>query len=341
VSRAPRSLASPTRPRSGTREAAPPTGRTSGSATAAAALYAPKDRLVADFVANLYFNKNRSPRTCEAYARDLELFASYLETQPEPHASLANATRRDVERFVFELRGPRRYTANATRRKLVTLAQFYKFLVTSGTRVDDPMIGIERPQLEARLPVVLKENEVATLLRTRVGGRTDFQRLRDHAMLELFYASGIRRAELVGINLQDIDLESKTVRVIGKRNKQRVTFINDATVDAVYRYLGVRPRTADEALFVGRNGRRLGPRQVWAIFKEIHALSGIATHASPHVLRHSFATHLLENGADLVMIKNLLGHSSIASTQVYTNVSMEHMRKGYEKAHPRDRRDDR
>lgn len=309
---------------------------TRGGASTAEALYEPADPLISDFVTALHLNRGRSPRTCEAYARDLEMFAAFLKD-----GALVEAARADVNRFVLELRGKRRYRANAVRRKLVALRRFYRYLNVEGLREDDPMAGIEPPKAEKRLPVVLKEAQVARLLRTRVAGRTDFQRLRDNAMLELLYASGIRRAELAGLNLQDVDLDRKVMRVIGKGNKERLVFFNEAASEAMRAYLGLRPRTSDEAFFVGRRGDRLGVRQVWAIFKEIHALSGVPVHASPHVLRHSFATHLLENGADLMTIKELLGHASIASTQVYTNLSMEHVRKVYDKAHPRDRQSGR
>ncbi len=318
--------------------------RTSGGMTAARgrattdeSLYTPADPLISGFVTALHFNRGRSPRTCEAYARDLEMFAGFLGEG----LGLTQASRTDVNRFVLELRGKRRYRANAVRRKLVALRRFYRYLVVEGLREDDPMTGIEPPKAEKRLPVVLKEAQVARLLRTRVAGRSDFQRLRDHAMLELLYASGIRRAELAGLNLQDVDLERKVMRVIGKGNKERVVFFNSAAGEAMHAYLGLRPRTADEAFFVGRYGKRLGVRHIWAIFKEIQRLSGVAVNASPHVMRHSFATHLLENGADLMTIKELLGHASIASTQVYTNLSMAHVRKVYDASHPRDRQRDR
>ncbi|HEX8807278.1 MAG TPA: tyrosine-type recombinase/integrase, partial [Candidatus Aquilonibacter sp.] len=192
-----------------------------------------------------------------------------------------------------------------------------------------------------RLPQVMTEREVGKLLRTRVAGKSDFMRLRDLAMMELLYASGIRRAELVGLNVSDVDLEKRRMRVLGKGNKQRTVFINQASADAIRRYLAVRPRTPDEALFISKRKTRMSHRQAWVIFRQFVELSGLTKHVTPHVMRHSFATHLLENGADLMTIKELLGHESLSTTQIYTNVSLEHMRRSYEEAHPRDRSEER
>jgi len=187
----------------------------------------------------------------------------------------------------------------------------------------------------------MSETDVTRLLRTRIAGKTEFQRLRDVAIMELLYASGIRRAELVGLNLSDVDLERRRMRVIGKGNKQRTVFINHAAADAIRNYLGVRPRTSDEALFLSRRKQRLSHRQAWVVFRDFAQIAGLTMHVTPHVMRHSFATHLLENGADIMTIKELLGHESLSTTQIYTNVSLEHMRRSYEEAHPRDRTEER
>ena len=307
-----------------------------GRATADQTLYTPADRTLAAFVNELHFARGRSPRTCEAYARDLEFFATFFGGDP------ARAARADIKAFVLELAGKRRYQPAAIRRKLVALRRFYRYLVLEGMRSDDPTAGIEAPKLPKRLPVVLKEDEVARLLRTPPpSGRTEFQRLRDRAILELLYASGIRRAELAGLDLHDVDLDRRVLRVIGKGDKQRTVLVNHAAAEAMRAYLGHRPRTPDDAFFVGRRGERLGVRAIWSVVKTVEKLSGLAVHATPHVMRHSFATHLLENGADIMTIKELLGHESLATTQIYTNVSVEHMRKTYDRAHPRDKRTDR
>ncbi|GAC1307415.1 MAG: tyrosine recombinase XerC [Vulcanimicrobiaceae bacterium] len=318
------------------RAMAPKSPERRGRATRDTALYVPRDPTIRAFVDDLHYGGGRGARTCEAYARDLEFFAAFLG------GDIVRAERAQIKAFVSELAGKRRYRPAAIRRKLVALRRFYRYLVVEATRDDDPTVGIDPPKLPRRLPVVLDEDAVARLIAApAAAGQTEFQRVRDRAILELLYASGIRRAELAGINLQDVDLRRRIVRVLGKGDKQRMVLINDAAADAMERYLALRPRSGDEAFFVGRRGTRLGVRAVWEIVRTFERLSGIALHASPHVLRHSFATHLLEHGADLMTIKELLGHESLATTQIYTNVSVEHMRKTYDDAHPRDKRRDR
>jgi len=306
--------------------------------------YIPADPTIAEFAAHLRLERGQSPRTSEEYARDIELFGEFLEPgHPKTAAffKLTQATTSDVRRFVMELMGPRKYTATSVRRKIAALRSYFALQKREGRRGDNPAQDVPPPKAAKRLPHVMSEPEVAKLLRTRIAGKSEFQRLRDVAMMELLYASGIRRAELVGLNISDVDLDRRIMRVIGKGNKQRTVFINQAAADAIRTYLGVRPRTPDEALFLSKRKTRLSHRQAWVVFREFAELSGIAKHVTPHVMRHSFATHLLENGADLMTIKELLGHESLSTTQIYTNVSLEHMRRSYEDAHPRDRTEER
>ena len=300
----------------------------------------PTDPQIAEFAAYLRLERGQSPRTSEEYARDVELFAQFLEPghpKTAPFLKISGATTSDVRRFVMELMGPRKYGAVSVRRKIAALRSFFALQKREGKRSDNPALDVPPPKAPKRLPKVLSEAETSRLLRTTVAGKTDTQRLRDIAMMEILYASGIRRAELVGLNLADVDLDRRLMRVIGKGNKQRMVFINQAAADAVRKYIGVRPRSSDEALFLSRRKTRLSHRQAWVIFRAFAQLSGLTQHVTPHVMRHSFATHLLENGADIVTIKELLGHESLSTTQIYTNVSLEHMRRSYEEAHPRDR----
>jgi len=305
--------------------------------------YIPADPNIAEFAAYLRLERGQSPRTSEEYARDVELFAGFLEPNHEsqPFTKIAATTTSDVRRFVMELMGPRKYSASSVRRKIAALRSYFALQKREGRRVDNPAQDVPPPKAPKRLPHVMTEREVGKLLRTRIAGKTEFARLRDLAMMELLYASGIRRAELVGLNVSDVDLEKRLMRVIGKGNKQRMVFINQASADAIRNYLAVRPRTPDEALFISKRKTRMSHRQAWVIFRQFAELSGLTKHVTPHVMRHSFATHLLENGADLMTIKELLGHESLSTTQIYTNVSLEHMRRSYEEAHPRDRSEER
>jgi site-specific recombinase XerD len=306
--------------------------------------YIPADPTIAEFAAYLRLERGQSPRTSEEYARDVELFGGFLEPQRDKTSSfskLSATTTSDVRRFIMELMGPRKYSASSVRRKIAALRSYFALQKREGRRIDNPAQDVPPPKAPKRLPHVMTEREVGKLLRTRVAGKSDFMRLRDLAMMELLYASGIRRAELVGLNVSDVDLERRLMRVIGKGNKQRTVFINQASADAIRNYLAVRPRTPDEALFISKRKTRMSHRQAWVIFRQFAELSGLTKHVTPHVMRHSFATHLLENGADLMTIKELLGHESLSTTQIYTNVSLEHMRRSYEEAHPRDRSEDR
>ena len=306
--------------------------------------YIPADPTIAEFAAYLRLERGQSPRTSEEYARDVELFGMFLEPghpKTAPFFRLSETTTSDVRRFVMELMGPRKYTPTSVRRKIAALRSYFALQKREGRRTDNPAQDVPPPKAAKRLPHVMSEPEVAKLLRTRVAGKSDFQRMRDAAMMELLYASGIRRAELVGLNISDVDLDRRLMRVIGKGNKQRTVFINQAAANAIRAYLGVRPRTPDEALFLSKRKTRLSHRQAWVIFRQFAELSGLTKHVTPHVMRHSFATHLLENGADLMTIKELLGHESLSTTQIYTNVSLEHMRRSYEEAHPRDRTEER
>lgn len=307
--------------------------------------YVPADPTIAEFAAHLRLERGQSARTSEEYARDIELFGAFLEPghpKNAPFLRLREATPSDVRRFVMELMGPRKYTPTSVRRKIAALRSYYALQKREGRRAENPAADVPPPKAPKRLPQVMSEPEVSRLLRTQQRpDKNEFQRLRDMAIMELLYASGIRRAELVGVNLSDVDLDRRVMRVIGKGNKQRTVFLNQAAADAIRKYLGVRPRTTDEALFLSRRKSRLSHRQAWVIFREFAQLSGLDKHVTPHVMRHSFATHLLENGADIVTIKELLGHESLSTTQIYTNVSLEHMRRSYEEAHPRDRTEDR
>ncbi|GAC1358218.1 MAG: tyrosine recombinase XerC [Vulcanimicrobiaceae bacterium] len=302
--------------------------------------YVPADPTIAEFAAYLRLERGQSPRTSEEYSRDIELFAGFLEPghpKTAPFLKLSAATTSDVRRFIMELMGPREYGATSVRRKIAALRSYFALQKREGRRPDNPALDVPPPKAPKRLPKVLSEAETAKLLRTVVAGKTDTQRLRDIAIMEVLYASGIRRAELVGLNLADVDLDRHLMRVIGKGDKQRMVFINQAASDAIRQYLSVRPRSADDALFLSRRKTRLSHRQAWVVFTTFAKLSGLTQHVTPHTMRHSFATHLLENGADIVTIKELLGHESLSTTQIYTNVSLEHMRRSYEDAHPRDR----
>ena len=312
----------------------------------------PVDPLILAHGSYIHLELGRGELTVEAYAQDLELFGHFLrhgakktvpgkDRERSAWPELESATTSDVRRFIQDLAGRRQYSMTSVRRKLSALKSFYKFLKLQHIRAENPAVEIPGPKIGKRLPKVLAEPDIIKLLATRIAGRGDVRRTRDYAILELLYASGIRRAEVARIDLNDVDLRTRIIRIHGKGKKERDIVINKTAVDAIQGYLRYRPRTNDPALFVGRYGKRLTPRHIWHIFREIYEISGIKYSATPHTLRHSFATHMHDHGADIVTIQELLGHESVATTQIYTHVSMQHKRKAYDDAHPRDRMKDR
>ncbi len=303
---------------------------------AEAALPPDLDPLVRDLAGYLLTERKRSPLTAAAYARDLKEFSDFLKREASDPSLLAVTPSR-VRQYIAHMFDTQGYDSRTVCRKLSSIRALYRFLKITGVLDSDPAFAIPGPSIAKRKPAPLKVDEVMSLLRTSLAGRTDTARLRDRAILELFYASGIRRAELASVRLADVDLAERTIRVTGKGNKERTVLINRTAAAAIEAYLRVRPRSADPTLFLGRTGAGLTPKHVWRLFRNIYRVSGLQKHASPHTLRHSFATHLVENGVDLETVRELLGHESLATTGVYLQLAMGHKRRAYDEAHPRDR----
>jgi site-specific recombinase XerD len=294
------------------------------------------DPLVRDLRGYLLTERQRSPLTVDAYERDLVEFERFLKVA-RAGASLKAVTTSDIRRYIAHMFDVRRWDSRTVCRKLSSIRALYRFLKITGVLKDDPAAAIPGPSVAKKQPSTLKVDEVMKLLRTSIAGRTEAARLRDTAIMELFYASGMRRAEVAGVRLADVDLKERTIRVTGKGNKQRTVVINHAAAEAIDAYLPKRPRSADESLFLGRGGKRLTPKHVWRIFRSIKLIAlGNEKSASPHTLRHSFATHLVENGVDLETVRELLGHESLATTGIYLKLAMGGKRRAYDKAHPRD-----
>lgn len=308
----------------------------------------PADPFIVEFVMYLTMELRRGPRTAREYARDVEIFGAFLKGK-SPSArdgrpfrgpfgdAFAEATVSNVRKFVMHL-SAERYTAAGIRRKLAVVRRFFAFLRREGHRPDNPAAEIANIRLPKRLPKALPVKDVMRLIGTRPpAGEPELRWRRDVAILELLYASGIRRAELIGIDVSDVNFEDRTIRVIGKGNKQRTVFFNQATAEALKAYLRVRPQCKDGALFVSRQHRRLSYQQAGKVFAAYVRLSGLEGKITPHTMRHSVATHLHKSGVDLMTIKEFLGHESIQTTQIYAQMTLDHVRKSYDKHHPRDR----
>jgi site-specific recombinase XerD len=306
------------------------------------------DPTIQDFMAYLRLERNRSQLTVDAYARDVHEFGAFMSglakgesPMGREYPQLRSATTSDVRRFVMHASGAKGYDMRTVRRKLSSVKALYRFLKVTSVRDDDPASIVAGPRLERKLPEHLDQDEVRGLLNTQaLAGRPEDRKRRDVAILELLYAAGIRRAEVTTIDLGDVNLKDREIRIHGKGSKERVVLINRSAADAIAAYLQVRPRGSEDALFLGRGGKRLSPMHVWRIFRDVYQVSGVRRHASPHTLRHSFATHLAENDVDLETIREFLGHESLATTGIYLKMSMQHKKKAYDRAHPRDTMDD-
>jgi integrase/recombinase XerC len=223
-------------------------------------------------------------------------------------------------------------------RRLSACRSLFRFLLREGELKRDPSADVQAPKSRKRLPVTLDADTMARLLEFRTDERLG---LRDKAIMELFYSSGLRLAELLGLDLPDLDLRDRTVRVLGKGRKARIVPVGTHAAEALSRWLKERTTLADigeTAVFVGVNGRRLGPRIVQRRIAQWALRQGLPVHVHPHMFRHSFASHLLESSGDLRAVQELLGHANIGTTQVYTHLDFQHLARIYDAAHPRARR---
>jgi integrase/recombinase XerD len=268
-------------------------------------------------------------------------FSRFIHPTP-----LTEATTEQIEEWRDALLMEGRNQPQSVRRKLAAVSSFCKWRTKKKFRKDNPFDGVEMPDVAKVLPKTMTDADVRLLLSVEVPHRRrgGYQHLRDRAMLEVLYGSGLRRAEVCDLDLADIDFTEGTVLVRkGKGNKQRISFLSQPAMEAIQKYLEVRPQIPGDALFLTIRNRRITPRQLWCVFKkhrEAAKTVGLTKHIVPHTLRHAFATSLYMGGADLQVIQQLLGHSSITTTTHYAHVSLGRKRSVYEMAHPRARTTD-
>jgi integrase/recombinase XerC len=291
------------------------------------------EKPIAAFLRHLDRERNASPHTVRAYGDDLRQFHAHLREELGRDPRPAEVDHLMVRGFLARLHRDGLKKASAAR-KLATLRTFFRYLCREGVLTTNPARALLSPRVERRIPPHLDEAQVATLL--DVPGAAAAA-IRARAILELLYATGIRCAELVGLDVGEVDLEARMVRVLGKGRKERVVPFGTRAQQAVRSYLEVRAsqRPRSSALFVNLRGGRLTDRYVRKMLQDRVRQVAATQKISPHSLRHAFATHLLEHGADLRVIQELLGHASLSTTQRYTHVDTRHMLEIYRKSHPR------
>ena len=293
-------------------------------------------RLLDRFCDGLWLADGLAKNTLESYRRDLAGFAAWLEAAEG--RSLLEARDEDLQRHLAWQVEERRSSARSTGRLVSSLRRFYGFALHEGLRADDPAAALDRPKLPRALPRSLSESEVEALL--AAPDVAEPQGLRDRAMLETLYASGLRVSELVSLKPVQVSLDMGVVRVLGKGSKERLTPLGEEAVAWIQRYLSdARPgilagRKAD-ALFVTARGAAMTRQGFWTLVKRHARKAGISRSISPHTLRHAFATHLINHGADLRVVQLLLGHADISTTQIYTHVARERLKALHAKHHPR------
>lgn len=290
---------------------------------------------LAAFLARLETERRFSPHTVSAYRRDIGELISFMER--ESIGGLRELDTYHVRRFAAE-QHRRGLSPRSIARRLSAVRSFLAHQVERGELRSNVAVHVQAPKPSRRLPQTLDADQVAQLL--ELSGDDELT-TRDRALLELCYSSGLRLAELIGIDLPDLDLADRTVRVTGKGSKARVVPVGTKAIEALRQWLVVRgdlARSDTQALFVSRTGGRLSARAVQSRLKRWSLQQGTPTGVHPHMLRHSFATHLLESSGDLRAVQELLGHASISTTQVYTHLDFQHLAHIYDQAHPRARK---
>ncbi len=292
-----------------------------------------RDPLAEEFLRFLQVERNVSPRTLMAYRRALESFRAQKKMR-----SWRNCRADDFRDYLFGIMKKGQARAYI-RLQFSAFRTFYRFLVERKNFPKDPVRELQLPKAEKKLPMVLTRQQIDELLTVplrapKSRSAPSWMPLRDAAILELFYSSGLRLSELASLNVADVDIYTESVRVLGKGRKERVCPVGAPALEAVSRYRAAA-KVQSGPLFINKSRGRISPRSIWLILKRYLRHTSIPIAISPHKLRHSFATHLLDGGADLRSVQALLGHASLSTTQIYTHVTVERLKKAYADAHPR------
>jgi integrase/recombinase XerC len=320
--------------------------------------------VIQEFLSYLQFEKRFSEHTAKCYGADLTQFGDFLAGRPQGDeadsfgggysggAAVATTTQLQVDQLLLSadvnlvraymsLLNEKQYSKSTIARKLATLRSFYKFLVKRNKITSSPVMAIRTPKQEKKLPRFLEYEEVKRLLETPP--LDHWLGVRDRAMMETLYSTGMRVSELVSLNMDDVDFLGEVVHIRGKGKKERIAPISSSTLQMIQRYIEFRNKRAQsnsnfeaKVLFVNKHGRRLSTRSVRRKMDKYLKMAGLDPSISPHTLRHSFATHMLNNGADLRSVQELLGHQSLSTTQIYTHLTTRRLKEVYQGAHPRE-----
>ena len=287
----------------------------------------PRDNHLARFLSHLVTERRLSRHTCENYVRDVTVLLQLAGSMP-----LKDLQIHHIRRFVAQLHA-QGLSGKTLARMLSAWRGFYRYLARDVGYTHNPCQGLRAPKSAKTLPHALSPDEANRLMQISTDRP---QALRDKAILELFYSSGLRLSELAGLQVSEVDLENATVRVTGKGSKTRIVPVGSHALIAIRAWLGEREKTASSgALFVNRDGKPISARAIEYLVSKWAVKQGISSHVHPHVLRHSFASHLLQSSGDLRAVQEMLGHASISTTQVYTHLDFQYLARAYDKAHPR------
>lgn len=294
------------------------------------------ENLINDFIDYLRFERRLSKNTIVSYQRDLEKYRFFLNLSKIKE--ILNVSNDQILYFLEFLY--KTQNSSSVSRILSTLRTFYKYLVRDGKIQKNPFSSIKNPKLPKKILEILDEQEVKKFLESIPS--SSYLELRDKAMFELLYACGMRVSEIVDLKLSDIDLDEGLIRFIGKGNKERITPVGDSAKDCLGKYIraaryNLERERKSENVFLNRNGQKITRQGFWKILKKYAGKVNASKNIYPHLFRHSYATHMLERGADLRIVQELLGHSSISTTQIYTNINKKHIKETYFKYHPRDK----
>ncbi len=290
---------------------------------------------ISTFLNYLKFEKRYSQHTIISYENDLNQFFSYLLHQ-YPDTTINDVKSMMVRSWLAQLKGEEDLTAKSINRKISALKSFFKYQMKLGVLLQTPMGTIVAPKITKRLPSFIQESQLDTLFH-HVEFADNWQGRTEKLVLDLFYATGMRLSELIQLKESQIDSSYRQIKVLGKGNKERIIPVSQQLIEGIQQYIQDKPIKLEGIyhVFITEKGKSLNPRSVYGFVKKNLGLVTTAQKKSPHTLRHSFATHLMNNGADLNAVKELLGHSSLAATQVYTHNTIEKLKEVFQKAHPK------